>query len=69
MRYPIGRIILAAAIAATGIYLGLRLAMYAEQDDSPGGVIIGAALMFGSLAFGLWLALRKPKAIPGGGRS
>lgn len=69
MRYPIGRIVLAAVVAAIGIYLGLRLAIYSEKDDAPGGVVIGAALMFGSLAFGLWLALRGRKAIPGDGRS
>jgi hypothetical protein len=64
MRYPIGRIVLAALIAAVGIYLGLRLAIYSEQDDAPGGVLIGAALMFGSLGFGIWLALRGHTAPP-----
>jgi hypothetical protein len=64
MRYSIGRIITAALVAAIGIYLGLALARYADKDDSPGGMMIGFALMFGSLALGLWIALRGRKTAP-----
>ncbi len=53
------RLITAAVVAATGIYFGLRLAIYAEADDAPGGVIIGILLMLGSLALGAWIALRR----------
>lgn len=38
------------------------MAVYAEKDDAPGGVVIGVALMFGALGFGLWIALRQRKA-------
>jgi hypothetical protein len=46
-------------VAATGIYLGVSLAVYAEADDAPGGVLIALILMAGSLALGLWIALRR----------
>ena len=55
------RIVTAIIVAATGIYGGLLLAMYAEADDAPGGVLIGAILMVGSLALGIWIALRQPR--------
>ena len=62
-----GRLFAAVVVAAVGIYLGLRLAIYAEADDAPGGVVIGALLMFGSLSLGLWIALRNSndKTLPG----
>jgi uncharacterized membrane protein YedE/YeeE len=57
-RSPV-RLISAIVVAATGIYLGVRLAIYAEADDAPGGVLIGMLLMLGSLALGAWIALRR----------
>jgi membrane protein DedA with SNARE-associated domain len=54
-------VITAVLVAATGIYSGLSLAIYAERDDAPGGVVIGTILMFGSLALGLWIALRQAR--------
>jgi hypothetical protein len=61
MNKPV-KLIAAAVVAATGIYFGLKLALFAEADDAPGGVVIGVLLMFGSLGFGLWLALRQQRA-------
>jgi uncharacterized membrane protein YedE/YeeE len=58
MHKSAARTITAILVAATGIYSGYRLAVYAEHDDAPGGVVIGAALMFGALALGIWIALR-----------
>ena len=58
------RLVSATLIAATGIYFGLRLAVYAEADDAPGGVVMGVLLMFGSLALGVWIALRPPHTPP-----
>ena len=58
------RLIAAILIAATGIYLGVRLAIYAEADDAPGGVVIAMLLMLGSLALGLRIALRKASRKP-----
>jgi hypothetical protein len=52
------KVILAFLVAASGIAGGLKLAMYADADDSPGGMMIGVAIMFGSLALGLWIVLR-----------
>ena len=63
------RLITAVVVAIAGVYFGLRLAVYAEKDDAPGGVVIGVALMFGAVALGLWLALRqarKPDSPAGG---
>jgi hypothetical protein len=53
------RIITAVVIAAAGIYYGLRLAVAADKDDSPGGVYIGVVIMFLATGFGLWLGLRE----------
>jgi membrane protein DedA with SNARE-associated domain len=55
------RLIAAIIVAATGIYLGVKLAIYAEADDAPGGVVIGVILMVGSLLLGTWIALRRPR--------
>jgi hypothetical protein len=59
------RLVSAFLIAVSGIYFGLKLAVFAEKDDSPGGVMIGVAIMFGALSLGLWIALRQTKANPG----
>jgi hypothetical protein len=56
--------LVAVVVAAIGIYFSLRLAVYADKDDAPGGVVIGVAMMFGFLALGLWLALRERKPSP-----
>jgi membrane protein DedA with SNARE-associated domain len=62
------RLITAIVIAATGIYLGIKLAVYAEADDAPGGVVIAVLLMIGSLLLGTWIALRRSrKPSPNGG--
>jgi hypothetical protein len=53
------RVTTAVVVAAAGIYYGLRLAVYADKDDSPGGVYIGVVMMFLATGFGLWLGLRK----------
>jgi len=55
------RLITAIVVAATGIYLGVSLAIYAEADDAPGGVLLGIILMLGSLALGIWIALRRAR--------
>ena len=55
------RLIAAIVVAATGIYLGVSLAVYAEADDAPGGVVLAMLLMAGSLALGLWIALRRAR--------
>lgn len=52
------RVLTGLVVAATGIYLGVSLAVYAEADDAPGGVLLAMILMAGSLALGLWIALR-----------
>jgi hypothetical protein len=59
------RLIAAIVVAATGIYLGVKLAVYAEADDAPGGVLIGMILGLGSLALGTWIALRRPRTTAG----
>ena len=59
------RLVTAALVAITGIYFGLKLAVYAGKDDSPGGMVIGVAIMFGALSLGLWIGLRQTKANPG----
>ena len=61
MHRPVARLITAIVVAATGIYLGVSLAIYAEADDAPGGVLLGIILMLGSLALGIWIALRRAR--------
>jgi membrane protein DedA with SNARE-associated domain len=61
------RLITAIVIAATGIYLGVKLGVYAEADDAPGGVVIAGLLILGSLALGIWIVLRRGKPAPNGG--
>jgi hypothetical protein len=55
------RLVTAIVVAAAGIFLGAKLAIYAEADDAPGGVLIGMVLIFGSLALGVWIALRQAR--------
>jgi len=55
------RLITAIVVAATGICLGVSLAVYADADDAPGGVLLGVILMLGSLALGIWIALRRAR--------
>jgi len=38
------------------MYASYRLIVYADRDDAPGGMVIGAALMIGFLALGVWIA-------------
>lgn len=40
-------------LGLTLVGLGIALSVYAEADDSPGGVLIGAALAAGGLALGI----------------
>jgi hypothetical protein len=64
MRTSTPRLITAILVAITGIYLGVRLAIYSEADDAPGGVLIAMFLMAGSIALGIWIARRARKASP-----
>lgn len=64
MYQSVARLVAAILVAATGIYYGLKLGIYAEHDDAPGGVVIATAIMFGSLALGIWIALRRPHKPP-----
>jgi hypothetical protein len=61
MPRSVARLSVATLIALAGIYFGLRLALYADQDDSPGGMVIGCAIMFGAVGLAIWFALRQPK--------
>ena len=58
MQTSAARVITAIIVAAVGIYFGARLGAYAEADDAPGGVVIAALLVLGSLTLGIWIALR-----------
>ena len=55
------RLVTAAVVAAIGIYFSISLAIYADKDDAPGGVVIAMILGLGSLALGAWIALRQPR--------
>jgi hypothetical protein len=49
----------AVTVAAAGTYGSHALVRYADRDDSPGGMVIGTILMFGSLGLGVWFAVRR----------
>ncbi|MBM4194753.1 MAG: hypothetical protein FJ202_10305 [Gemmatimonadetes bacterium] len=50
------RVMSGILVAGLGIYASARLGIYAEQDDAPGGVVIAAILMIGSVVLGGWIA-------------
>lgn len=55
--YPsAARLATAVLVAGSGMYASYRLIVYADRDDAPGGMVIGAALMIGFLALGVWIA-------------
>jgi hypothetical protein len=58
MRVSAARLVTASLVAAGGIFAGALLGRYAEADDAPGGVVIAALLIIGSVALALWIALR-----------
>ena len=43
----------AIAILLIAIAIGVKLARYAEADDSPGGVVIGWVMVIGAVGLGL----------------
>jgi hypothetical protein len=51
----VATVLAVAAMAALGGALGV----YAEYDDSPGGVVIGFFLIIGAVALGVWAAQRR----------
>lgn len=56
------RLITAVLVAAAGVYGSYALILYSDRDDAPGGMVIGAALLVGSLMLGVWIARgRTPK--------
>jgi hypothetical protein len=51
-----------AVIALTTLFFafgGALLAMYAEADDSPGGVLIGMVIIIGAVVLGVRAVLRR----------
>ena len=64
MNRSAGRLVTGILVAAGGVYSGIRLGVYAERDDAPGGVVIATILMFGALALGMWIALRRAPETP-----
>lgn len=67
MQKSISRLVAAILVAAIGVTLGLKLAVYSEADDAPGGVLIAIFIMMGSVVLGLWIALRRARASSNGG--
>jgi drug/metabolite transporter (DMT)-like permease len=55
MKSPIAKLAIAAVIAA----LGVALAVYADADDSPGGVLLGILLVIGAVVFGVRATQRR----------
>ena len=59
MQYSVARLATALVIAIIGVASGVLLMQYSELDDAPGGVVLGAVLVVGALALGVWTARRK----------
>lgn len=55
MNYPV------LALAVVGVVLGGMAIVLGGMDDSPGGQLIGAALVLGSVVFGLRRMRRAPR--------
>jgi hypothetical protein len=53
--FDVATVLAVAALAA----LGGAFAVYAEYDDSPGGVLIGFFLIIGAVGLGVWSAQRR----------
>ena len=58
------RFVIGAIVAAIGVYGSYTLIAYADRDDAPGGMVIGAALMFGSVLLGTLIARPRRKQPP-----
>ena len=68
MQMSAARLVSAIVVAAAGIYLGVRLAIFSEADDAPGGVVIAMFLIFLSVGLATWIAFRRSrKASPNNG--
>jgi len=55
MKTSVARFVVAMDAAA----IGVALAVYAEADDSPGGVLLGILLVVGAVVIAVKAALRK----------
>ncbi len=55
MNYPV------LLLAFAGVVLGVLAIVFAGMDDSPGGQLIGAALVLGAVVFGLRSMRRSPR--------
>jgi hypothetical protein len=53
------RLIFAIIVAAIGIFAAVLLALYAEADDAPGGVLLAVFVTAISVALGACIALRR----------
>ena len=56
MRSSATNLVLALALVAVGVVLGVALIRYSEADDAPGGVVIGTLLIGGAVALGVRMA-------------
>lgn len=52
---------LAVLLAVLGVALGVFFVVYGEQDDSPGGQLIGVAIAVGALVYGVRSLRRSPR--------
>jgi hypothetical protein len=55
------RLVTGAVVAAIGVYGSYTLIAYADRDDAPGGMVVGAALMFGSVLLGILIGRPRVK--------
>ena len=58
MKATVSDVVTVLAVPALAA-LGGALAVYAEYDDSPGGVVIGFFLIASAVALGVWAAQRR----------
>lgn len=53
MFHPAARLVTGVLVAVIGVYGSYTLIAYSDRDDAPGGMVIGAALMVGSVLLGV----------------
>jgi len=59
---PVWKYVFGFVVMMIGAGVGIPLARYAENDDAPGGVVIGFLIMVGGAVLAIWIVSQRPKS-------
>jgi len=59
MQSSVLKSVIALGIVAIGMYGGVTLIRYSDADDAPGGMVLGALVVIGAIALGVFTARRR----------